>query len=103
MCVWGPSRQALGISRFRERNRMQPREDSRNRANGAAQEPEASAKIHRLPRVTQPISQSAGGEGNSIVPADEEVGEVHLDTPSKRSIPRAQAHALHCADSGCPD
>src|SRR4051812_43587395 len=39
---------------------MQSREDSCNRANGATQEPEASAEVHRLPCLTQPIFQPAG-------------------------------------------
>src|SRR4051812_32143672 len=103
MCFRGPSRQALRVSRFRERHRMQPREDCYNRAYGAAQEFEASPEVHRLPCFAQQISQSAGCESNPIISAYEEDGEIHLDITSKRGIPRAQAHAIHCTDSGRPN
>src|SRR4051812_16486494 len=45
---------------------MQPREDSRNRANGAAQKSEASAEVHRLPGFTQPMPRSAGRKKNPL-------------------------------------
>src|SRR3954470_24596413 len=81
---------------------MQPREDCCNRAYGAAQEFEASPEVHRLPCLAQPISQSAG-KFTWTISAYEEDGEIHLDYPSKRGIPRAQAHAIHCTDPSRPN
>src|SRR3954462_4210477 len=102
MRVWRASQQTLGVSRFRERNRMQPREDSRNRANGAAKKLEASAEVHRLPGLTQPIPQSAGRRGDSVVSANEK-DRSSRGPPKKMKHSESSAHVIHNTNSCYPD